>query len=298
MKAIVYFLTASLSIVAACSQGGSPPQQDPRIRLFSKFNQATGYDEIKPMLSGVLAVQLEQIQAKNDSSMAKVLNRLKLASYDPRIVEINDNTSFLVLENARFTDGKSGRQAYLLTRLPARGWTLSNRVPPESIIKSLWIREYVPTEFNQPSSCAISGREFPPSINGKQWAMQSAVAFRDKDKIEINLYPFPVSKADLDYWKYSGTVHDQVGDQVGSASKPHDTCRIVFGLDPTGTIKFVNIGFDDPDLHTSTLWQSSEIPKVELDKGRIKIQTAGSVNAGSTVRWNCKIDVPLLDRGL
>jgi len=299
MKGTVHFLIVSLCLVAACSRpGGSPPQQDPRIELFEKFNRATSYDEVQPLFSGVLATQLEQVHEKPGSNTTAVLNRLRLASYSPRIVEINENTSFLVLDNARFVDGRSGRQAYLLTRLPDKSWRLSNRVPPESIVKSLWTREYAPAEFNQPSSCSISGREFPPSISGKQWAMQSAVAIRDKDKIEIDLYPFPVSQAELDNWKYMGMVHEKTSAQDPLISKPHSTCRIVLGLNPSGEINSMNIGFDSPDLHTSTLWQSSDFPRIEVSKNKIKIQTAGTVTAGSTIRWNCKIDLPLLDRGL
>jgi len=298
MKGTVHFLIMSLCLVAACSRPGSNPQQDPRIELFEKFNRATSYDEVKPLLSGVLAIQLEQVHEKPGPNTMSVLNRLKLASYVPRIVETNENTSFLVLDNATFIDGRSGRQAYLLTRLPDKNWTLSNRVPPESIVKSLWMRQYAPSEFNQPSSCSISGREFPPSINGKQWAMQSAVAFRDKDKIEIDLYPFPVSQADIDDWKYMGMAHEKTSAQDSPISKPHSTCRIVLGLNPSSEIKSMNIGFDSPDLHTSTLWQSSDFPRIEINKNRLKIQTAGTVTAGSTIRWICKIDVPLLDKGL
>ena len=127
--------------------------------------------------------------------------------------------------------------------------------------------------------------------------MQSAVAFRDNEKIEINLYPFPVTQTDLNDWKYMGMVHEKMAAEDSPMSKPHSTCRIVLGLGPSSRIKFVNIGFDSLDQHTSHSWQSFDIPKMEINKNRIKIQTAGIVDAGNTIRWNCNIDVPLLNRG-
>jgi len=93
MKGMVHFLVISLCLVTACSRAGSSPQEDPRIALFEKFNRAASYDEIRSLLSGVLAVQLEQVHAKADSNKFNVLNRLRLASYTSRIVEINENTS-------------------------------------------------------------------------------------------------------------------------------------------------------------------------------------------------------------
>jgi hypothetical protein len=175
------------------------------------------------LVSGVLANQLAELSTKPDE-MRRALNYFQLVSYDPRIVEINDKTSFLVLEHAKSKVSKNERAAYLLSRSDGKNWTLASRVMAQSVITSLWTTEYSPAELNQSSTCSVRGTGLDPSLNGKQWNLQSAVAFRTKDKIEIDLYPFQLKKR-------------------------------TWIIDTNNQITFVNVGFNDPKVGYSRVWQ-------------------------------------------
>lgn len=270
------------------------------------------------MLSGVLAQQLEQLRT-SPQNLLKVLKSLQLDSYDPRIVEINQNTSFLVLDNPKSNRRQERRQSYLLNRDDGKNWTFANRLEADDVMKSLWITEYFPSDFNQSSQCSLFGKEVPPSINGKEWDMKSAVAIRDKDSIKIHLFPFPHTKADLEYWKFRGMLVDAGVFESSSLSKSHPECRINFGLDKDGRIEYLNVGFNDPELQYSNGFQGpgwASLPRVgaqtgpqnglppefthlKITKDRIKLESAGAVPAGASgIRWKVKLDIPIWEKGL
>ena len=293
--------------------------RDPRIALFEKFNSATTYEQARPLLSGVLARQFDALQARPKEQTSKVLDSLRLTSYEPRIVEVNANTSFLVLDNPKSNQGQKTRQSYLLVRDEGKDWTLANRLDADLVMKSLWITEYSPSDFNQPSQCSVFGKGIDPSIDGKRWDMQSAVAIRYKDRIEISSYLFPQTKADLEYWKNWGMPMDSAAFDSSSLSKNPPVCRIVFGLDKNGQIESINVGFDDPAVHYSALFQDHgwtfpagsgsptgpqsplppEFTKLEITKDRIRVETAGEIRSGETgIRWTTKINLPMWERGL
>lgn len=293
--------------------------RDPRIVLFQKFNGATTYEEARPLLSGVLASQFDALQGRPNEQTSKVLDSLRLTSYEPRIVEVNANTSFLVLDNPKSNKGQKATQSYLLVRDDGKGWTLANRLEADLVMKSLWITEYSPSDFNGSSQCSVFGKAIDPSIDGKKWDMESAVAIRYKDRIEISSYLFPQTKADLEYWKHWGMAMDSAAFESSSLSKNPPVCRMVFGLDKNGQIESINVGFNDPAVHYSGLFQGHgwaslpasgsptspqtgllpEFSKLEITKDRIKVETAGEIlSAGSGIRWTTKIDIPLWERGL
>jgi hypothetical protein len=300
-------------LLAACEA------RDPRIVLFQRFNVATTYEEARPLLSGVLARQLESLQGRPKEQTLRVLDSLRLTSYEPRIVEVNVNTSFLVLDNPKSNQGQKARQSYLLVRDDGKHWTLANRLEADLVMKSLWITEYSPSDFNQSSQCSVFGKAIDPSIDGKRWDMKSAVAIRYKDRIEISSYLFPQTKADLEYWKNWGMPMDSAVFDSSSLSKNPAVCRVVLGLDKNGQIESISVGFDDPALHYSALFQDhgwasprasgsptspqSDLPpeftKLEITKDRIKMETAGEImSGGSGIRWTTKIDLPVWERGL
>ncbi len=252
--------------------------------------------------------------------MRKALNYLQFTSYEPHIVEINANASFLVLENTKSSIGHDRRAAYLLSRTDEKNWTLASHLTPQMVIPSTWAREYSPAEFNQTSSCSVRGASLDPTLNGKQWNLESATAFRTKDSIEVDLYPFPLKQADLEYWKFwSGMPIDPSAFQSSSVNDFHPECRIIFGLDKNGQITSVNVGFNHAKPHFSAVWQGPgwawappqvpkpstnnglppEFPKLEITRDRIKLETAGELESGeNTVSWKAKIDIPLWDKGL
>lgn len=300
-------------LLAACQA------HDPRIVLFQKFNGAKTYEEARPLLSGVLARQLDSLQARPKEQTLKVLDSLRLTSYEPRIVEVNANTSFLVLDSPKSAEGQKAPQSYLLVRDDGKHWTLANRVEADLVMKSLWIAEYSPSDFNSSSQCSVSGNAIDPAIDGKRWDMKSAVAIRYKDRIEISSYLFPQTKADLEYWKNWGMPMDSATFDSSSLSKNPPVCRLVFGLDKNGQIESINVGFNDPAVHYSALFQRPgwsslspsgnptsaqtdlppEFTKLEITKDRIKVETAGeTISAGSGIRWTTKVDLPLWERGL
>lgn len=300
-------------LLAACEA------RDPRIVLFQRFNGATSYEEARPLLSGVLARQLDGLQGRPKEQTSKVLDSLRLTSYEPRIVEVNANTSFLVLDNPKSNQGQKARQSYLLVRDDGKHWTLANRLEPDLVMKSLWITEYSPSDFNESSQCSVFGKAIDPSIDGKKWDMESAVAIRYNDRIEISSYLFPQTKADLEYWKNWGMPMDSAAFESSSLSKNPPVCRIVFGLNKNGQIESINVGFNDPAVRYSSLFQDHgwaslpasgspmspqtglppEFTKLEITKDRIKVETAGEIlSAGSGIRWTAKIDIPLWKKGL
>jgi hypothetical protein len=307
MKKVATYLATVLVLPLAFLNACSRQQEDPRVAVFERFNRATTYEEAKPLVSGILKDQLDFLNQKGKGEVVKVLNHLKVASYSPRIVEINEASSFLVLENTK--PAASEKQAYLLSRGPDKTWTLSNRFSAESVNKTLWTTEYSPAEFNQASNCSISDKKLDPSLKAKEWNMQSAVAIRDKDQIEIDLFPFKMSAADLNHWKFMNMAVDSKLVEDSSLAKPQPYCRIILGLGPANQITFVNFGFDDPTQHYSTLWQNpnpggapNKLPanfnKLEISGSRINLETAGTIDAGGAIHWNSKINIPIFEKGL
>lgn len=297
---------------------------DSRILLFEKFNRATTYDEVRPLVSGDLARGLEFTSKQHPDLMGTALNYLQFISYEPRVVELNSNNSFLVLEPGKPRlergDHREEQAVYLVTRDNGTNWTIARRMQTQQIITSLWFKEFSPAEFNQRSSCSVAGTNVDPTLNGKEWNLKSAVAFRKKEDIEIDLFPFPLKQSDLDYWKFwSGKLTDMGSFQTSSLNAFHPECRIVFGLDQNGHVKFVNVGFNNPSPHFSAVWQGPgwswdppQFPKpstsnglppefrtFEITKNRIKLETSGQLEAGGqTIHWNANIDIPLWDKGL
>ena len=311
---------ACLAVLFVLLAGTYGAARDPRIVLFEKFNRATTYGEVMTLVSGRFGQQLARLSTGPKEQMLKALNSFQLISYDPRIVEINEKTSFLVLNNAKSNSFKDSRPTYLLSRSDGKNWTIASCcIEHEAVIKSLWTREYTPAEFNQPSKCSVYGKALDPSLNGKEWNLQSAVAFRQKGWIEIDLFPFQLTKADLDYWKFGSAMPVEVAAfQSSSVNNRHPECRIILGLGKNGQITFVNVGFNDPAVGYSTVFQGPgcawgspafpppstqnglppEFQKVEITKNRIKLETAGELEGAVVMRWSAKINIPLLEKGL
>jgi hypothetical protein len=285
---LVLWLVASVCVAHA---------QDARISVFDRYNHATTYDDIKPILSGVLAQQYTWITTHDPQRLLQILERQQLTAYRPRIVEIDATTSFLVLENVA---SKSSRdtwpQAYLMSKSRDGSWTLANRMMSESLIKTVWTTRFTPSDFVQPSSCAIDGRAL---------STQSALAIRERDMIQITLYPFTFSEADLAYWRQvNGMAVDDAaiaGSHFSGARYP--VCRVVVRIDAASQLSLLNVGFDDTtgSLGRSTLWQpaKADVSTLALERDTIAVATAGVLGTGtSSFRWNVKIRVPLWQRGL
>src|SRR5437016_1677833 len=90
-----------LFFVAACVCAAEA--QDSRIAVFDRYNHASSYDDIKPLVSGELARQYAFVASHDAQRLQQVLAQQRLTSYRPRIVEIDDATSFLVLDNVTST---------------------------------------------------------------------------------------------------------------------------------------------------------------------------------------------------
>jgi hypothetical protein len=85
------------------------------------------------------------------------------------------------------------------------------------------------------------------------------------------------------------------------------------GLGDDGQITFVNVGFNNPAVRYSRVWQGPgwtwvpprfpgsdnglppKFPELEITQNRIKLETAGELKG---IRWKAKIDVPLWNKGL
>ncbi len=274
---------------------GTAKAEDARFSLFERYNRASTSDELEPLVSGTLARQFTVLGSKAEE-LRSVLNGQRLASYTSRIVEIDDKTSFLVVESGR--SGSGGRpeaQAYLLARAPGGDWTLANRFLAGSIIKTLWTDVFTPAQFNQVSQCSIDGQEIGP---------RSALAMREKDVIRINLYPFPFSKSDIDYWReISGLpVADAAKGNHFEDEKP-SACVLTLGLDKENGITLFNVAREPwPGARASSkVWQASkaDIARLEIGKKRIVLDTSGQLGTEPDgVRWNVKVDLPLWERGL
>jgi len=70
VKGVGACLFAFFLVLLPLASGASP---DARILLFEKFNRANTYEEIKPLVSGVLANQLAELSTKPDE-MHRALN--------------------------------------------------------------------------------------------------------------------------------------------------------------------------------------------------------------------------------
>lgn len=310
----------SFAFLTSVSSGAT----DPRILLFEKFDRANTYDEVRTLISGDLARGLEFTNRQHPDLMVTALNYLQFISYQPHIVELTSNNSFLILEHVkpklpRDNDNEQ-RAVYLLTRSDGVNWTIARRMETQQIISSLWSRDFSPAEFNQPSTCSVAGTNVDPALTGKVWNLKSAVAFRRNEEIEIDLFPFPLKEADMNYWKFwSGKLADMGSFQTSSLNTFHPVCRFVFGLDQNGQVKFVNVGFNNPGPHFSAVWQGPgwswappQFPKpktsnglppefqtFEVTKNRIRLETAGQLDSGGqTIQWNANIDIPVWDKGL
>jgi hypothetical protein len=270
---------------------------DPRTMLFEKYNKASTYEEIGPLLSGLLAKQFAALASLDRKQFLQVVNNQQLISYSPRFVDIDDKTSFLVVDNAK---SKSGQNVtgwvYLLSKNAVGDWTLANKFTADSIIKTLWMEKFAPERFNQPTVC---------SVDGKQIRAQSVLAFRENDTIKISLYPFPLSQADLDYWReVSGIpVDPNSSDNSHFPKYKGPMCLLTIKLDKNDQVTLVNIGFEDHSggVARSTVWQvpKSAISKLQFGRSRIALETSGNVGATiDGISWNMKFDSPLWERGL
>lgn len=308
MKTRLAFLPLLLlaALFTACKS------QDPRLAVFEKFNRATTYEEARPLLSGIVAGQLDAVHASKPEQVPKLLNSLHLVSYTPRIVNADANTSFLVLDNVKSDTVKQSTQTYLLARTDGDHWTIANRVMAENVQRSLWTNQYSPAQFNQPTQCSVSGTDA---------SMQSAIAVRSKDRIEVRLLPFPLSAADLEYIKLAdgGIATSSPAYQQSQIRLKHAECRIIFALDPSGRIHSINLGSDDPATGASTLFQGPnwsalppsgaqtnpqnglppEFKNLVISDTSIKLESLGNLSSGpQSIRWNTKLDIPLLQKGL
>ena len=286
----------SLSFLVAVSLNAANAQ-DARLALFEAYNHATTYEEIKPIVSGVLAQQYAFIASHDAPRLPEILAHQKVTSYKARIVDIDDATSFLVLEQVTSASSRgAGPQAYLVAKNPAGTWTLANRMMADSVVKTLWTRRFAPSEFVQPSSCAIDGRDIAP---------QSALAVRQGDSIEITLYPFTFSQADLDYWRQvNGLPVDEGAVAASHFNGPRPAvCRLIVKIDKANQLSLLNVGFDDRvgSVSRSKLWQpsKSDVSVLRLERGVIDLDTAGSFGTDADgIRWSLKIRVPVWEKGL
>jgi hypothetical protein len=282
---------AALLVVA-----GVTDAEDVRLTLFETYNSARTYDDVKPLVSGALAQQYAAVASRDVRLIPDILTQQQLAAYRPRLVEIDGSNSFLVLENVRPMRGSdTSAQAYLLARNGAGRWTLANRMAPDSVIKSLWTRQFSPSNFNQPASCVIDGHEF---------STQSALAVRRGATIEIRLYPFEFTQADLDYWRQMSGVP---GAEIAAAShfngRIPTICRVVVSINAAGRASFQNVGFDDQtgSLARSTLWQPplTTVSRLVFEQDVIELETAGAVGADQTgFRWKVALKLPVWQQGL
>ncbi|HXH62474.1 MAG TPA: hypothetical protein VNI20_14095 [Fimbriimonadaceae bacterium] len=274
---------------------GTATAEDPRFALFEKYDRASTVDEVRPLVSGTLARQYA-ILASRDDEVGRALKAQQLASYKPRIVEIDDKTSFLVVEDARSASGaRQEAQAYLLSKGTNGGWTLANRFLAASVIKTLWTDTFSPAQFNQVSQCAIDGREIQP---------RSALAIRDGDVIRITLHPFSFSQGDIEYWRgTSGLPVENAAKGSHFDDGKSTACVLTLRLDKENGISLFNVGAEPrPGAPSgSKVWQASrsDIAKVEIGKNRIVLDTSGQVGAQMDgARWAVKVDLPLWERGL
>jgi hypothetical protein len=271
--------------------------QDARISLFDRYNRANTYDDVKPLISGTLAQQYAFVVSHTPQQLQQILRQQQLTSYRPRIVDIDNATSFLVLESLTSTSSRdASAQAYVVSKGPAGEWTLANRLMPDSVIRTLWLTRFTATEFAQPSSCSIDGEDIRP---------QSALAVRQRDSIEITLYQFTFSQADLDYWRQVSGMNVNENALAGTHFNNHQTvdCRLIVKVDKANQLSLLNIGFDDQRgaIARSKLWQPSkaDVSTLAIEKGQITLATAGSLGGDKDgIRWNLKIKVPLWEKGL
>jgi len=284
---VVLIFTACICLVHA---------QDARIAVFDRYNHATTYDEIRPILSEVLAQQYATVFSRNPERLPQILAQQQLTSYRPRIVEIDESTSFLVLQDVTSKSSRGGStQAYLMSKGQSSAWTLANRMLPESVIKSLWTTRFASADFVQASSCAIDDREIKT---------QSVLAIRHEDTIQITLYPFTFSPADLEYWRQVSGLSVPPEAIAGSHFQDRTSvvCRLVVKIDGPNRLSLQNVGFNDStgSLTRSSLWQPAtpDVPILALETNTIKVVTAGKVEAKERFRWNVNIRVPVWQQGL
>jgi hypothetical protein len=272
--------------------------QDARIAVFDRYNRATTYDDIRPIVSGVLAQQYASIAASRDPGrLPQILAQQQLTSYRPRIVELDESSSFLVLEDVTPKSSRDrSAQAYLMSKGTDSAWTLANRMLPESVIKTLWTTRFAPTDFVQASSCAVDDREIKT---------QSVLAVRQQDTIQITLYPFTFSPADLEYWRQASGLSGRQEAIAGShfQSRVPVVCRLVVTIDKSNRLSLQNVGLDDSTTSParSSLWQptKADVSVLAWENNALKVATAGGIGTNKdSFRWNVNIRVPVWQRGL
>src|SRR2546422_3919566 len=128
---------------------GTARAEDPRLSLFERYNRASSGDEVKPLVSGMLARQYGVLASKEEE-LRRVLKAQQFASYRARVVELDDKTTFLVVEDGRSASGgRAEAQAYPLSQGAGGGWALADRFLAPAIIKTPWTATFPPAQFNQ-----------------------------------------------------------------------------------------------------------------------------------------------------
>lgn len=269
--------------------------QDSRLAVFEAYNRARTYADIKPLVSAVLAQQYNALASGDATRLEQVLAQQQLASYHARIVEISPTISFLVLEDVQPKLGRDrNAQAYLVEK-SNNSWTLANRMMPDSIIKSLWTGRFSASDFTQPATC---GR------GGELLSTRSVLAIRRDRSIEISLYPFEFTDADLDYWRDVSGLPD-AGPTAGShfAGRVPARCRAIVTLNDAGEASLLNVGIDDATgaLSRSSLWQPSkaDVTRLVYRNDVIELTTSGTLGADpDRFRWRVSIKIPVWQQGL
>ena len=269
--------------------------QDARVALFDTYNNARTYEQVQPLVSGFLAQQYAEVARRNPQQIPAILAQQQLASYRARIVDIDASTSFLVLEQIATKSGAgTSSQAYLVTKTTAGAWTLANRGMADSIIVALWTRQFSPSEFAGPASCVIDGREF---------ATRSALAIRRGNSIDVTLYPFEFSAADLSYWRQmSGLPPDALAAESHFNQRIPTVCRAIVKIDG-GRPSLLNVGFNDQTNGTgrSSLWQpaKTDVSRLAIQQDVLDLATAGALGPDrGGFRWNVTLKIPIWQQGL
>src|SRR5438034_10373632 len=141
---------------------GTARAEDPRLSLFERYNRASTGDEVKPLVSGTLARQYGVLASKEEE-LRRVLKAQQFASYRARVVELDDKTTFLVVEDGRSASGgRAEAQAYLLSKGAGGVGTLPERFLAPSVIRTLWGARLAPAQCDHAAQCSTDGQRVGP----------------------------------------------------------------------------------------------------------------------------------------
>jgi len=290
-------------IVPAIVYANEPPE-----KILEKFNNSKTIDELAQYLTaGLMRDQLASSYKLPKENQEKLINSLKMDSYETKAIPINENSQLVLVSNIKMADGSARKTPTVYEFVQENGqWKIKNRLSAGFIIFDLLKQKFPPQQFHTQNSF---------EFDAKKVTMESAIAyFENKEgkrkSLTINFYPFPLQDRDIEFLKYGfGNVLQETdkATAVSSSIKYPQSQMTVLVDEKNKMISFCQNGRDFKDDPSRYNWcvqpspKDSYVQNFSIIQNNLSLITKGSAEiglGGKKVNWDININIPLLKKDI